>query len=171
MSEVQKGWVFWSAVSCIAIVDVTTKELARVHLMPEHMPRNVVGEILRLTLIYNPGAAFGFHVGEYSRLVFTALTVLAIVILWRLYRSCPPNDRLRALARGLVSGGAIGNLINRLWSSRGVVDFLDFGVGDHRWPTFNVADVGVSVGACLLAAVLWLEDRQPRRAPHEATGG
>ena len=57
-------------------------------------------------------------------------------------------------------GGALGNLINRIWSTAGVVDFLDVGVGASRWPTFNVADVGVCVGAFLLALVFWGEDRR-----------
>jgi signal peptidase II len=51
-------------------------------------------------------------------------------------------------------------LIDRLRSAQGVVDFIDVGIGAHRWPTFNVADMGVSVGAVLLAWVLWQEDEQ-----------
>lgn len=62
-----------------------------------------------------------------------------------------------ALAVGLVVGGALGNLVNRLWSARGVVDWIDVGMSEHRWPAFNVADIGVSVGAALLALVLWRE--------------
>ncbi|MDQ6829695.1 MAG: signal peptidase II [Gemmatimonadota bacterium] len=65
-----------------------------------------------------------------------------------------------------AGGGAVGNLINRILSARGVVDFLDLGSGTARWPTFNVADIGVSVGAVLLAWVLWREE-SPRGAPDE----
>ena len=57
-----------------------------------------------------------------------------------------------------MCGGAIGNLIDRIRSPAGVVDFIDVGVGDLRWPTFNVADMAVSVGAFLLAWVLWGEE-------------
>jgi signal peptidase II len=53
----------------------------------------------------------------------------------------------------------VGNLIDRIRSATGVVDFIDVGVGDLRWPTFNVADMAVSVGAFLLAWVLWGEER------------
>lgn len=151
---------FWSAVTGVALADVVTKYVAHISLMPEHAPRDIVGDTLRLTLVYNPGAAFGLHVGPYSRWVFLVLTLGALVVLWRLYRQTKPTERLRALALGLVCGGALGNLINRLWSVRGVVDFIDVGVGEHRWPTFNVADIGVSVGAFLLAWVLWAEDRK-----------
>jgi signal peptidase II len=65
------------------------------------------------------------------------------------------------LALALVCGGAIGNLIDRVVSSEGVVDFIDVGISEiTRWPTFNVADMAVSFGAFLLAWVLWEEDRE-----------
>lgn len=144
----------------VALVDVATKEIARTRLVPEHFPREVIGDFLRLTLVYNPGAAFGLNVGTYSRPIFTVLTIGALWILIRLYKSTAEGDRIRIAALGLVTGGALGNLINRLWSERSVVDFLDVGLGSSRWPTFNFADVGVSVGAFLLAWVLWAEDRK-----------
>ena len=58
----------------------------------------------------------------------------------------------------MVCAGAIGNLIDRIRSPLGVVDFIDVGIGDSRWPTFNVADMAVSIGAFLLAWVLWGEE-------------
>ena len=64
------------------------------------------------------------------------------------------------IALALVCGGAIGNLIDRVASAKGVIDFIDVGVSEiTRWPTFNVADMAVSFGAFLLAWVLWEEDR------------
>jgi signal peptidase II len=84
-----------------------------------------------------------------------ALTVGALFILGRLYRATRDGDLIRTLAIGLVCGGAIGNLIDRIRSAAGVVDFIDVGIGDMRWPTFNVADMAVSIGAFLLAWVLW----------------
>jgi len=59
-----------------------------------------------------------------------------------------------------VTGGAFGNFIDRIISPRGVVDFLDVGVGAWRWPTFNLADIAVSTGAILLAIVLWNEEEE-----------
>ena len=83
--------------------------------------------------------------------------------------SSPRGDRFRELALGLVTGGAVGNLIDRIRSHQGVVDFLDVGIGALRWPTFNVADIGVSCGAIALALSLWREDvRKP--APNSAAG-
>ena len=143
----------------VAVLDVLTKEIARTRLLPEHVPREMIGDFFRLTLVYNPGAAFGLNVGGYSRPIFTLLTIGALWILLRLYVSTAEGDRIRVAALGLVVGGALGNLINRLWSERGVVDFLDVGFGSSRWPTFNFADVGVSIGAVLLSYVLWGEDQ------------
>jgi signal peptidase II len=62
-----------------------------------------------------------------------------------------------------VCGGAIGNLIDRVRSASGVVDFIDVGLGDMRWPTFNVADMAVSIGAFLLAWVLWGDERAEQK--------
>lgn len=154
---------FWPATALIVVLDVVTKYLAHTRLLPAHLPRDIVGDLVRLTLGYNPGAAFGLNLGPASRWIFLALTVAALFVLGRLYWETHSGDRTRALALGLVCGGAIGNLINRIWSARGVVDFIDVGVGDWRWPTFNVADIGVSVGAVLLAWVLWREDHNRDR--------
>jgi len=107
--------------------------------------------------------------------IVTALDVVALFILGRLYFATHRGDTARTLALALVCAGAIGNLLDRLRSGMGVVDFLDVGIGDARWPTFNVADMAVSVGAILLAWVLWQEDRAALRAegteqPHALVG-
>ena len=86
--------------------------------------------------------------------------IAALVILAQLYRATPARDIARTLAIALVSGGAIGNLIDRVRGPQGVVDFIDIGIGDMRWPTFNVADMAVSTGAILLAWVLWGEEQK-----------
>ena len=147
--------VFWSVVVVIVVADVITKALAVYSLFPQRMPHEVLGATVRLTLVYNPGAAFGLHLGVYSRWIFMALTAGALFILVRLYRSTRDGDVLRTLAIAMVCGGAIGNLIDRIRSAAGVVDFIDVGIADMRWPTFNVADMAVSIGAFLLAWVLW----------------
>lgn len=151
--------LFWSVITAVILSDIVTKVIAVYALVPQRMPHEILGDKLRLTLVYNPGAAFGLHVGEYSRWVFMLLTLGALWVLWRLYRTTREGDFARTLAIALVCGGAVGNLIDRVRSSKGVVDFIDVGVGGMRWPTFNVADMAVSVGACLLAYVLWGEDQ------------
>jgi len=156
--------VFWPVVVTVVLSDILTKWIAVGELYPRGVPRQVFGDVVRLTLVYNRGAAFGLHLGQYSRWIFLGLTIAALVILAQLYRSTPARDIARTLAIALVSGGAIGNLIDRVRGPQGVVDFIDIGIGDMRWPTFNVADMAVSTGAVLLAWVLWGEDRTERSA-------
>ena len=152
--------LFWSVIVGVVLVDIVTKAIAVYALVPARIPREVIGEYLRFTLVYNPGAAFGLHLGGYSRWIFTVLTIGALYILSRLYRTTRPDDWPRTLALALVCAGAIGNLIDRLRSPLGVVDFIDIGIGpDMRWWTFNVADMAVSAGAFMLAWVLWGEEK------------
>lgn len=164
-----KALTFWCAAFGILAADVVTKYLAHTRLQPSHFPRELVGDWVRLTLLYNPGAAFGLQVGLYSRWVFMALTVAALIVLWRLYRDTAPQYSHRALALGLVVGGAVGNLVNRIWVPAGVVDWIDVGIGTRRWPAFNVADIGISIGAALLAWALWKEDAAATREKREPT--
>lgn len=151
--------LFWSLVVGVVAIDVITKIAAVQSLPGARVPQNIVGDYVRLTLVFNPGAAFGLNLGPFSREIFLVLTVIALVILGRLYRATRPDDLLRVVALGLVCGGAMGNLIDRVRSPIGVVDFMDIGFRDWRWPTFNVADIAVSLGAFLLAWALWGEER------------
>jgi signal peptidase II len=163
-------------IGAIVLADQFTKMLAVDRLAPAYVPHPVLGEWFRLTLVYNPGAAFGLHLGPWSRWIFTVLTLVALVVLWRMYRTSVSGEGVKVAALAMVSGGAVGNLVDRLRSSRGVVDFLDVGVGAWRWPTFNVADIAVSCGAVLLAIVLWREEEarvaaeRAREADPAATG-
>lgn len=156
--------MFWPVLAVVALLDLVTKAIAVRALVPQRVPHDVLGDVVRLTLVYNPGAAFGLHLGAQSRWIFTGLTIVALGILARLYRATAAGDRPRTLALALVCAGALGNLFDRLRSDLGVVDFLDVGIGATRWPTFNVADMAVSTGAVLLAWVLWQEDLAAARA-------
>jgi signal peptidase II len=157
--------LFWPVLVLVATVDFCTKALAVSRLLPQRMPHDVFGEWVRFTLVYNPGAAFGLNVGQHSRWIFMVLTIVALIILGRLYASTRPGDVVRTLSLALVCGGAVGNLIDRIRSADGVVDFIDIGFGDSRWPTFNIADMAVSMGAFLLAWVLWGEDAETENVP------
>ena len=125
---------------------------------------NVIGDYLRLTYIHNPGAAFGIHLGPYSRFIFLGLSIVALFALAGMYWVTPARDRVRLSAIALICAGAIGNLLDRIRSSLGVVDFLDVGVGDLRWPVFNVADIAVTTGAIILALSLWKEEQQAEQS-------
>jgi signal peptidase II len=155
--------LFWGTAATIVVADVLTKLLAE-SLLDRRLPLAIIGDWVQLRLVYNQGAAFGLDVGEYSRWVFFGLAVIALVVLGSMVRSTRPGDRVRLLALALVCGGAAGNLIDRIRSAQGVVDFLDVGVGGWRWPTFNVADSAITVGAIALALSLWQEGRVQQRA-------
>jgi len=159
-SRTTNGRAFWTAAVVIIVLDLITKQLATQLLRPEHVPHHIIGNVVRFTLAYNPGAAFSMSVGDHSRYVFGGFAIVALFILYRLFRTSNAGDLARVLALGLAWGGAAGNLIDRFRSNRGVVDFIDIGIGDVRFWTFNVADSGVTVGALLLAWVLWREDRR-----------
>ena len=155
----RNGRLFWPVAAGFLLTDFVTKWWAVKALAPEHSRHEVVGDWMTFTLLHNRGAAFGLDLGNWSRWIFTALTIGAVVILTRMYQATAEGNKARLISLGMILGGACGNLIDRLRSSQGVVDFIDIGIGDARWPTFNVADIGVSCGALLLAWVLWREDR------------
>ena len=142
----------------IVAADQFTKQLAVEKLSPPHIPHEVIGDWARFTLTYNPGAAFGMHLGSLSRWIFAGLTIVILGFLLRLYRATPRADGPLRLAIASVMGGALGNLVDRFRSPLGVVDFIDIGVGDVRFWTFNVADAAVSVGAVCLVVLLWRRD-------------
>ncbi len=105
-------------------------------------------------------------------MVFIILTIVALVALLGMYRATPPGHRIQLTALALISGGALGNLFDRLRGPAGVVDFIDVGVGGARFWTFNLADAGITVGAILLALSLWAEsegeaEHAPARSPED----
>jgi len=163
MESAAERRLFWGTAAAIVVSDVITKLLAE-SFLARRLPLSVIGDWVQLRLVYNQGAAFGLDVGENSRWVFFGLAVIALFVLGSMVRSTRPGDRFRLLALALVCGGAAGNLIDRIRSAQGVVDFVDIGVGGWRWPTFNVADSAITVGAIALALSLWQEGRTHQRA-------
>lgn len=167
--HVPKSRWFFPLASLLFLADCGTKQLAEGYGV-EHVPQEVLGDAIRFTLVYNPGAAFSMYLGEYSRVVFSVLALVVISMLLRMYRDAPPHDRAMGAALGLIVGGAVGNLVDRLRSPRGVVDFIDIGHGDLRFWVFNIADVGVSVGAAiLLYLMLTRSDESSPPAPPAET--
>ena len=154
-----KAAVFWPLVSLLVLADCTTKQVAAERLEPEHVPHEVFGDVVRFTLAYNQGASFSVSLGEHSRWILAALAFGVLSVLMMQYRRAESHDRTLALALGFIVAGACGNLLDRLRSPRGVVDFIDIGVGDVRFWTFNLADVAVFCGAILLAQLLIRRDR------------
>lgn len=131
----------------------------------------LLGDFVRLTLTENAGAAFGLFPG--ARTSFIAISLVAAIGLVYANHVMRRADRRRILL-GLILGGNLGNLIDRVRFGR-VTDFIDVGIGATRWPVFNVADIAVVIGAVGLGVLLLSEvvaERRGRRAvpaPNAAT--
>jgi signal peptidase II len=145
----------------VLALDQITKALALVWLVPGAVVV-VVEDFVNLTLVRNPGLAFGLlaSVPTAWRWLVTALSVAALVVLARLaVRTLPTSGWVGRLSLGLIFGGAVGNLIDRArWGS--VVDFIDVYWRAWHWPAFNVADSSITVGVALLALQLLAGDRK-----------
>ena len=138
-------------------------------LSPPYVPHDVIGDFLRFTLAFNPGGAMSLSLGPSSRWWFTLLAIATLLVLAYMYRQASPDDRAQLSAIALICGGAVGNLLDRVRSPRGVVDFIDIGIGPHRFWTFNIADVAVTIGTATLTWILCTrassEDRRSHRIP------
>ncbi|MFQ6092469.1 MAG: signal peptidase II [bacterium] len=143
----------WLAFVLTVLADQSSKALVQRALQLKESVQ-LVGSLVKITYIHNPKGAFGLPLG--GRLFFVIFSVLAsLFILYYLFRI--PKERVwskRALA--LILGGAVGNLIDRFRFGE-VVDFIDLGVGNTRWPIFNVADIAVTAGVALLLYTLLLK--------------
>ena len=155
----RKAVVFWPLVSVLFLADCTTKQVAAERLEPEHVPHEVLGDVVRFTLAYNQGASFSVSLGDHTRWIITGLALCVLGVLLFQYWKAAAHDRNLALALAFIVAGAAGNLLDRIRSPRGVVDFIDIGIGDVRFWTFNLADVAIFCGAILLANLLIRRDR------------
>jgi signal peptidase II len=149
----------------VVVLDQITKAMVLTHLAPgTHV--DIVEGFVTLTLVMNPGLAFGLlgSVPSGWRWVVALLSVAALAVLARVaLRVLPAGSRLDHVAIGLIFGGAVGNLIDRVRFGA-VVDFVDLHARGYHWPAFNVADSGISVGVVLLGLRLLL-----RPAPSTST--
>ena len=166
----QRANRFWTIFLSIVLVDIVTKRFAESSLVP-YVPRNVIDDIIRFTLAFNAGGAMSLSLGPSSRWWFTLLSIATLFVLAYMYRQTSPTDRLQLAALALICGGAVGNLVDRLRSPLGVVDFIDIGIGPHRFWTFNIADVGVTFGTAALTWILCVRAaKEERRRSIQPTG-
>lgn len=135
----------------IPLADQVTKWIVISRLsLHESIP--IIHGLLWITYIRNSGIAFGFFPGLPR--MFTAITVLSMVVVLYFYFTMQPRTFLTTVGCALILGGAAGNLIDRLRTGY-VVDFIHF----NFWPAFNIADSSVSIGVALLLATFLLEKR------------
>ena len=140
-------WLWLSAL--IIVLDQITKVIANTYMALHETIE--LAPFINLTLAYNEGAAFSFlsDAGGWQRWFFTvlAVTVSAVLVVW--LRRLPPSEKFVAVALALILGGAIGNVIDRVYLGY-VIDFIDVYYAQAHWPAFNVADSAISVGAVML---------------------
>ena len=159
--------VFLPLFSFVFLSDFASKRAAVDRLSPAYIPHDVFGDVLRFTLAYNMRAAMGLTAGTYSRWILAGMAVLMLsaVLVWLLRTKS--EDPILFSGMALVAAGALGNLVDRVRWDRGVVDFIDVGVGDARFWIFNVADVAITLGA----VVLWYAMRHVPRDASPAPRG
>lgn len=135
----------------VLVFDQATKYLALERLVLNE-PRPVIQNLFNLTLVYNPGAAFGMFGSWSDTSRWIALTVVSIVallvVVWFLVHEAK-GDRSSQLALTAILAGAVGNVIDRVRFDY-VVDFLDFYWGTYHWPAFNIADAAICLGVATL---------------------
>lgn len=149
----------------IVVADQATKWLVSRRL-PLYEDFPLISGLLSLQHVRNSGAVFGFMSGADfpgKAYVFALMSAIALAALAYYARTIPTQERLSRFALGLVIGGAIGNLIDRVRFGY-VVDFVKMYWGTHVWPNYNVADSAISIGLCLLV----IDSLRPRDRETEA---
>lgn len=161
----------WFGLALVVILlDQYTKALAVSHL--EYAQPVRVFWWFNLTLHHNTGAAFSFlsDAGGWQRYFFTAVASVISIALAVWLTVMPRGQRLLALALGLILGGALGNLWDRVTLGY-VVDFISVHYDNHYFPTFNIADSAISIGAACLLLDSFLHRDKPAVGTSSTTGG
>jgi signal peptidase II len=166
-------FLWLSLAGAVLALDLGTKLWAESWL-PLHQPQPLL-PLLNLTLTYNTGAAFSFlsQAGGWQRWLFTGLSLLVSLVLMVWLSRLERRETYTGLALSFILAGALGNLIDRALYGH-VIDFIDFfypaqngclplfgdwGDGTCHWPTFNIADSAISVGAVLLILSQFLDGK------------
>lgn len=128
----------------VLLLDQASKLLIRL-VFAQDLPVEVTG-FFNLVLVYNRGISFSLFTSNHAvgPYVFAALSLVVVgLLVWWVRRDPRP---LHVVAAGMIAGGAVGNVVDRLYLG-GVVDFLDFHLSGWHWPAFNLADSGIVLGA------------------------
>ncbi|NIM06249.1 MAG: signal peptidase II [Armatimonadetes bacterium] len=132
-------------VGLLTILADQCSKLTALHFLSPGEPVNLIGQVLRLNLTYNPGMAFGLQVRGVLYLVLLGV-FLFLILMYLVLRRSRSSPAFVVAAIGLGLGGAVSNLIDRLRLGA-VIDYIDLSV----WPVFNVADIALTAAAILLA--------------------
>ncbi len=130
----------------VLILDQTSKFIVcRIILPGGSLP--VIENVFHLTHIQNKGAAFGLFPDQ--TVFFIIVTLFTILLILFFHQRLSKKEGSLSWALGLILGGALGNLIDRI-RLKAVIDFLDFSLKGHHWPSFNIADSAITIGAVIL---------------------
>ena len=152
----------------IAAAVVLVDQLTKLWIMATfalHEQLNIIPGFFNLIHVTNTGAAFGFLAGSKSMLrqvFFVGVALMALVIMVFVYGHLKKQGKLFVYALGLIAGGAVGNLIDRLRFGS-VIDFLDFYIGSYHWPAFNAADSAITIGVGLFLLGTLLQHAEEKR--------
>ncbi len=140
-------WI-WLAIVVI-IADQLTKYIASTSLQM-HVPIAVM-PMFNWTLMHNPGAAFSFlaDAGGWQRWFFAVIAVVVSVVIVLWIKRLEQHEKWQAIALALILGGALGNVIDRIWLGY-VVDFIQIYYQQWYWPAFNIADSAISIGVAMI---------------------
>ena len=129
----------------VFVLDRVTK-IAAVSNMSYGQSIKILPNIFHFTFVLNNGTAFGLFKGANAALAILSVVAITLIIFYVLKNKAPAPDLANSLALGLILGGALGNLFDRVRFGY-VIDFIDFRV----WPVFNIADSAITIGTCFLA--------------------
>ncbi|MFH1502160.1 MAG: signal peptidase II [Candidatus Eisenbacteria bacterium] len=138
--------LFVTALSITVLDQVVKKVVTSVMELGQSV--DLIGTVVRFTRTSNTGAAFGMMRGR--SFLFIIVSSAAVVAISAFSRQIARQRTWEQAAFGLILGGAVGNLIDRIRLGA-VIDFINIGVGDLRWPYFNVADSAITIGVVILA--------------------
>ena len=158
--EFSKAVILLLTALAILVADQLTKALVVANLaIGEKAP--LLGDLVQVWHAQNRGAAFSLFQG--GTVVFLIVSVLSIGMVAYFHRSLRDRSPWLHIVLGVVLGGTLGNFIDRLRQGY-VTDWLSIGIGDTRWPTFNVADSSVVIGIGILVVYLFLTNPDRREA-------
>jgi signal peptidase II len=154
----------------VLIIDQATKYLT-IQMLDLYESYQVLS-FFNFTYARNYGAAFSFlgDAGGWQKYLFTGIALVVSAYLLYSMKTTSVKERWMNCAYALVLSGAIGNVVDRLLFGY-VVDFLDFDLGFYRWPTFNVADIAIFIGAAMIIidSIFWAEKREKAKNKGQAS--
>ncbi len=145
----------------VLIIDQITKYYVAFSLFKDKRFIEVTS-FFNLVFVKNTGISFSLFADSRGWEKIVLLIVVSVIILWLCYWMYREKDAVTKSSLGMIIGGAIGNLLDR-FTYGGVVDFLDFHIGIHHWPAFNIADSAICVGAIIMVVqgvILMKKDKE-----------